>query len=63
MSFDDRVKYNAGFYALHFLGSLGGKHNPATAITEGGADVWSSPEYGFVESSGYTGPLGSFSWW
>ncbi|MFP5386042.1 MAG: RHS repeat-associated core domain-containing protein [Bacteriovoracia bacterium] len=65
-SLKTRLGWNAGFYLLHGIGSYGGKHNPATALTEGGADVWSAPKYGFGESSGYVGfgsGVSPFSWW
>ncbi len=60
-SLEDRFAYSAGFYGLHLIGSYGGKYNPVTGLTEGGADLWSSPWYGFGESSGYVGFGGGVS--
>lgn len=46
--FSDRLNSAAGFYAAHAIGSLVvPKYNPVTTITEGGAEFWSAPWYGF----------------
>ncbi len=50
-NWSDRAWFTLGWFGLHGLGAVGTKNpgdfNPFTVLTEGAADLWSAPWFGF----------------
>jgi hypothetical protein len=50
---DHKAELLFGWFFIHGIGSFGGPNNLVMYLSEGGADLWSSPAFSFAETKLY----------